>query len=1471
MTDFFGTTGSDTITGTSGDDTITTGGGTDTINAGDGNDLVIVPLQTLSYGTLNGGNGTDTLRLDSNGVYSFINDGGGSYGFHLAAFQSTTMSSFERLVFNSQSGFRFEAQFAFGGVAGTTNQIGSGLAATAEIVGGAGLDRLVLVFAGNATGGTVTAPSFTYTNWSTPTRAYLPGDTVTIGSNSAGPVVMNGSAHSGVQQLVGGGGSDTINGSNDMDLLSGGSGGSDLLYGNGGDDAFQVINTYLNNGLTGTTSAETTRTGAGSLFDGGSGTDFMVFGGNVAFAGTMVSIEGIYLTPGYYNYNPNGFPNAPSQYDTLVTISAAAMGALPAGLLLDGTGTLLVELANGGASFNASGYVMEAGSAVSLILRGGTGADTITGSGFDDTLLGGGGADSLFGGVGNDLLHADLSDKAILDALLSAPYDNPFLDRSLNIDTLDGGVGDDVIFAGYGDSVDGGTHGPNGDSLFVSFLASPTGLTLDLSASVLSVGGGAITGIEHVAWLEASNHADTITAGGNTVVHAAETVIVGRAGADGLTGSGGIDSLIGGTGADTLSGLDGDDTLVAGDTAQDESQLTYSNPYDSYADPFIDAEAELDILLGGNGDDTFYAGYGDTIDGGADGALGDGLYLSLRGAAAGQTINFTTMPASIGGGTISGIEHLYALHGSDFGDDLTLGNSATAIADRTSVDGWNGNDILRGNDGANSIAGGAGADQLYGNGGDDTLYSTERFNHPSAPNPVYDYFLAPVWDTGTEVDVLSGGDGRDIIYAGYGDVVSGGTSPANNPGDTLHLSLMGATSGVTANFNNPSLTIGGGTISGIEHIGWVQGSNFDDNLTFAGISPLGTYDFNSVFAMGGNDTITAGYYTSYIDGGDGNDTLDARLSQYAHTILGGNGDDLVQTSANTNTRILGGSGNDTIFANYGAAYGGDGNDIITGSANSALGLFGDAGDDQLFSGTSNSQQMFGGTGADLLVGNAGGDLIATGLYDFTSTLGSDTGTEVDTVNAAGGDDRVWIGYGDNADGGAGTDTLYLTLMGAAAGVTVNTASLLGATSFTFGGGNIVNFERIGRISGSAFDDVITVSGLTTTLSVDGGEGADRLIATNTAVTFSGNNGDDTFVSGSAADTLLGGAGSDTVDYSNFVSAITINLGGTVVNGFITGAGGDRLNSVENLIGGSAGDALTGTSAANRLDGGGGADILSGMGGGDTLIGGTGADRFVVTVIDSGANIDGGIDLDTLAISGVVSGLGTLAGLDAIELSAGATLTLTGAQFASGFASNSMLSGSGAIIVDLSPGTAFSASAMTLAGGANVAFTVNGTSGADSIKAFFHTGNTINAGGGNDQVRGGLQIDTISGGDGNDKIIGFYGADVLTGGAGADQFRYLFADDSRTGAAADRITDFLSGTDRLNFALLDADPVAAGRQALSYIDTAAFTATGAAQVRYGVSGADLLVQVDLDGNGTADMEIVLLGAGTQTLTSGDFML
>jgi Ca2+-binding RTX toxin-like protein len=130
---------------------------------------------------------------------------------------------------------------------------------------------------------------------------------------------------------------------------------------------------------------------------------------------------------------------------------------------------------------------------------------------------------------------------------------------------------------------------------------------------------------------------------------------------------------------------------------------------------------------------------------------------------------------------------------------------------------------------------------------------------------------------------------------------------------------------------------------------------------------------------------------------------------------------------------------------------------------------------------------------------------------------------------------------------------------------------------------------------------------------------------------------------------------------------------------------------------------------------------------------------------------------------------------------------------------------------------------------------------------------------------------ILGGIGADKLFGANGMDTMTGGAGADQFRFQTAASSGLGAAADRITDFAIGTDLLSFRQIDADAVTAGDQDFTFLGTGAFAATGLGQIRYQTSGADLRVLADVNGDGIADMEIVLQGLAGQTLTASDFLL
>jgi len=139
----------------------------------------------------------------------------------------------------------------------------------------------------------------------------------------------------------------------------------------------------------------------------------------------------------------------------------------------------------------------------------------------------------------------------------------------------------------------------------------------------------------------------------------------------------------------------------------------------------------------------------------------------------------------------------------------------------------------------------------------------------------------------------------------------------------------------------------------------------------------------------------------------------------------------------------------------------------------------------------------------------------------------------------------------------------------------------------------------------------------------GTNGADQIDGLAGNDTIKGLDGADTLFGGLGLDFLNGGKGSDTVDYTYATSNLKITLdssGWATVN---VGAGDvDTLAAIENLIGGSGNDILTGNSLANVLKGGAGNDILNGGKGNDILTGGAGADTFVFSVLHRGdANKD----------------------------------------------------------------------------------------------------------------------------------------------------------------------------------------------------------------------------------------------------------
>ena len=144
-------------------------------------------------------------------------------------------------------------------------------------------------------------------------------------------------------------------------------------------------------------------------------------------------------------------------------------------------------------------------------------------------------------------------------------------------------------------------------------------------------------------------------------------------------------------------------------------------------------------------------------------------------------------------------------------------------------------------------------------------------------------------------------------------------------------------------------------------------------------------------------------------------------------------------------------------------------------------------------------------------------------------------------------------------------------------------------------------------------------------------------------------------------------------------------------------------------------------------------------------------------------------------------------------------------------------------------------------------TIDGSAGADIITS------AANSAGGEtttpdaDAIRSLGDSETIAGfealigGSGNDTLVGGAGQDVLIGGLGNDQFLYTAVGDSSP-LAADEITDFTAGQDKIDLRLIDGNVATA----LTYV-VGAPTAAGRVGV-VSLVGTAWQIQIDVNGGG-----------------------
>ena len=527
-----------------------------------------------------------------------------------------------------------------------------------------------------------------------------------------------------------------------------------------------------------------------------------------------------------------------------------------------------------------------------------------------------------------------------------------------------------------------------------------------------------------------------------------------------------------------------------------------------------------------------------------------------------------------------------------------------------------------------------------------------------------------------------------------------------------------------------------------------------------------------IWDSGGNDTLDASGYSqnqtinlnqgTFSDIGTQKGNVSIAYNAVIENAIGGSGSDII-TGNEANNLLVGNAGNDKLYGNAGndVLRGGAGSDYLDGGAGIDTADFSDKTvsvyatlngavassvqvngvvEDTII----NIENLIGGSGNDRLAGDAGDNLLVGGA----------------------GNDILLGGAGrDTLDGGAGIDTAdYSDKMAA---IQVKLAGAI-ASSVLVGGVAEDTILNIENIIGSSFND-----------NIAGDAGANVL---------SGGAGDDMLRGGAGADTLDGGAGMDTADYSDSLgSVVTILNGSLTTKVMVGGVVEDTLVNIENLVGSSYNDTLTGDAGANMFYGNAGNDTLKGGGGADYLDGGAGVDTAdysdkttsVETILNGSLTTKvmvGGLVEDTIVnIENLIGGSGN----DRLTGDAGANML-------SGNAGNDILrGGAGADYLDGGAGvdTAdYSDKTAAIQVKLNGAIAATMTVGGIVEDTIVNIENVI-GGSGNDVLAGDANANVLNGGLGND---------TLTGGAGADTFVFAFA------SGIDKVTDFSHVDDTFAF-------------------------------------------------------------------------
>ncbi len=529
---------------------------------------------------------------------------------------------------------------------------------------------------------------------------------------------------------------------------------------------------------------------------------------------------------------------------------------------------------------------------------------------------------------------------------------------------------------------------------------------------------------------------------------------------------------------------------------------------------------------------------------------------------------------------------------------------------------------------------------------------------------------------------------------------------------------------------------------------------------------------DSIAGGDGNDTVLAGGGADSVEGGAGNDRLESDAGN--DTVKGDAGNDSILGGADDDS-LFGGVGNDTLIA-------GNGNDTITGEAGTDLLNGGDGTDLVTESGDFNytlSTSLLSGNGTDTLTsGSIEAAKIVGGPSNNALTVTTFSGPV--TLNGAGGNDTLVGGSGNDSllgddgndvltgnggddmlDGGNNTDTIIES----GASTYILTDATLEAVGSGTGSDALLSIEQA-KLTTANTASTVDASGFTGKTTLTGGNGDDTLMGGSGMDSILGGSGNDSLTGNGGNDTLSGQAGTDSLDGGDGTDLVTDsgNFNYTLSATQLTGNGTDTFANMEeaNIVGGSGNNVLAATNFTGPV-------TLQGSAGNDLLVGGTGND--LLQGGDGNDNLNGGTGDDTLIGGAGSDSLDGGVGSDLITESGNLNYTLA-ATYLSGNGSDTFVRIEAGLITG---------------GSGNNLLTVTNFVG--SV--------TLQGGAGNDTLVGGTGKDSLQGDSGNDVLTGKGNDDTLDGGSGSDTIIELgsstytvtgsVANGTLTGAGSDVLT------------------------------------------------------------------------------------